>query len=809
MSEESKRRSRKKKEVIAEKEKLPARNNDDLKKLVEDQLEKLIQKYSSEFPQEYPSEYIDWNDGYTRNWFAVKEGWIRENEVSQLLGRTYSNSWLRMRISQFTNDDDVVNQSTKATFSRQWMLDKLFEKGVLTEEDVLQQSSTDKKTFKAYLWTLVEDDRIRKAFRQYSIVCSEIMIRGSIIANIVANVVTPEELFQLSSTRENMRQLILPEFFQEHKSMSIHPLVKDVLSRFSHAIPPEPEWRKQIDRRGWDNALKYIAGKYLTAFKNHVCVHLLRRCRQYIGNVCKDPDAAKEVFMNGFGIRELSEGDSIIVRDLRARIGKKTDNGELATPKTMSKQHLELHTMFLTSQKESDKEKDKGSVMPLVSLTRGYHCVDARIFESITKMFDDTSLDFNDVFGGNHEEWNRRLRKTRNIKRKKQRKRGGHRRGAWKRINHKYFKLDSGRPTRVASIETDGYGVSVCLQTPKKAYVFIQREKELTDPEKREFAKKKRNEQIEKLRKLFAEKRVVLRGTDLGRRNLHTCAIMELEAGQLPDLDNVSSWQMQRSDFSREQWSRSIGAEKRKKFFAERDARPEVKKMLTALAHQRSRCAQLDVFCSYASTLKSHWDVVRTEYLEEDSRCGMRMFFWRRRRSTMDKMVNRMILPGDRDAYLIIHSGNASFGSGGKGEISVPVKQFHMETKKGFRRLNRPGEIIIADEYLTSQGCFDCRSRLSKVFKEGETREDGRPVENLDIKRCDHDCRLNPNVSVIKDRDYNAARNILLLLVWILYGREGRPDYLARPKKVVAPRKKKNADGASTSKGRSKKKQAS
>jgi transposase len=166
----------------------------------------------------------------------------------------------------------------------------------------------------------------------------------------------------------------------------------------------------------------------------------------------------------------------------------------------------------------------------------------------------------------------------------------------------------------------------------------------------------------------------------------------------------------------------------------------------------------------------------------------------------MHRMVNKMMLVGDRKRPLIIHAGDASFGCGGKGEISVPVKQLVNETKQSFRRLKRRGEMVKADEYMTSQGCFDCRSRLSKVFIEGQTTKNGRPLENLDIKRCEHGCCSNPNVSVIKDRDYNAACNILLLLVWKLSGHPDRPEYLSRKKlkKVSLPRKRKT-DGASTS----------
>jgi hypothetical protein len=172
------------------------------------------------------------------------------------------------------------------------------------------------------------------------------------------------------------------------------------------------------------------------------------------------------------------------------------------------------------------------------------------------------------------------------------------------------------------------------------------------------------------------------------------------------------------------------------------------------------------------------FQVLREEFLEADIRCGMKMVFWRKRKSAMHRLVNGVLCNGEREVPLVMLQGNGSFGCGGRGEVSVPVKEFVRQLKQGHRRLGRAGVVVTGDEWGTTKMCYGCEEELQKVYT-AEGRED------LSIRRCVAGCcRNNDNVPMVRDRDWNAACNIFLLFACMLRGLS-RPGYLCRP-----PRKK-------------------
>ncbi len=158
-----------------------ARSKDDIQALLEQHLPDLQQLYGDTY------KWINWEDAYTVRRLALEAGLLRDNEARHV-GLHVSNDYLVMRLSEFQSDVNYLRRC-----SRQLLLDKAVHHHVLTDAEAAKQSSTDVTVLKCYLWTLVDDTVVRAALRRYAIVCSHIMVRGSIIANLVAMTAARED----------------------------------------------------------------------------------------------------------------------------------------------------------------------------------------------------------------------------------------------------------------------------------------------------------------------------------------------------------------------------------------------------------------------------------------------------------------------------------------------------------------------------------------------------------------------------------------------------------------------------------------
>jgi hypothetical protein len=720
----------------------------DIDALIKKELGILKEAYGDSFP------FIDWTDKQTKRYFAVEAGLLQSDDDPTKSG-CFSRSFLRMKLSEHV-DTEILKQC-----NHNLLIQKCEELGILQKGEAEPAYST--RTLKCYLWTILDrrHGTLRLKLKEYAAVCSEIAIRGSIIANLVFGYAIREnrmkEMFDLIQSVDTVRYMILPEFF---KRAALPSIVTDVLSEYSQAILQVPAWEHVMSRSGWDNGLKYIAGKYLTCLRNHILVHSAKRCRTRLSKVCDDPKAAIRCFFDYTEARAdtLSLDDRDYVDQLRGFFGGNL--GELKVPDSLTWDMLQLHVLLL-------QNGTKASALPVVSWTRGHHRACERVFGHLCAAIQQPQLSFQTVFG----DISARLRQTRRIKRKKQRSRMRGRAHAPKRKSIRYSWLRLRGGSEVGTIETDGCAVSVTLRTPIPP--------RMTPPEEKLTAKEYVLRQQSAFRKEIHEmgEENVCGGIDLGRANFYSISFKHKKSGE----DGVRIPNIQ---FTRPEWLRMIGERQRRQFLKEKYSTPEIKSFLRDVSNTRKKT--VDGFLLYARSVKEHRRTLITKFLWDDEMCLKRMYWFRKRRSAMHHLVNRIFDHVGRrvgkQVPLALGSGNGSFGGGAcKGErSSVPLKEMMQTIRGSFARMRRSGAYSsVLDEYNTTKMCCEHHQETSKHYSKGR-RGKLKKRANRNVRCCAHCVRGNNSRGFV-DRDGNAGKNHLLILECILSERD-RPDYLSRPR---------------------------
>jgi hypothetical protein len=154
------------------------------------------------------------------------------------------------------------------------------------------------------------------------------------------------------------------------------------------------------------------------------------------------------------------------------------------------------------------------------------------------------------------------------------------------------------------------------------------------------------------------------------------------------------------------------------------------------------------------------------------------MTMFRRKRAFLASKIN-CILEHARlsKKNVILGYGAAKFLSSGKGERSVPTTSLHVHFRRALKEMSHiRHRIELIDEFRTSMCCHQCGHVLTKIFK----NKDGKKIEIRGIRLCEGECQYRYDKPLPRDRDLNAARNMLSALEAVLRG-EARPMHLQRP----------------------------
>ena len=616
-------------------------------------------------------------------------------------------------------------------------------------------------------------------------------------------------------------------------------LVARVLLKYPDidAMAPTPEELEVLS--SWTQVKNYVIPKYITAVRLHVRTHFLRRLKKIIRSKAADEAAATRALKYLFGGVEPGDAalqaavDAIIARlkgcgawDAKLNspcLGKDGSTGADEDCK-LSRELLEWHLEICRDAAISCQP------FPLANMVqRMYHRVDNVIFRNMMRdiVKADARLTLQSALGLTPEAWNnsripRRLRCT--------------------RLHDGRLKKDLKKPRNVcklksnqviSSVETDGYGVSVVIDTPHKQPAAEKR-----------TAVDAALENIQRLRGLYAEGEVELTADDPGRKNLATCATVTTGGTAAVAAAPRAEQKPIHFQYTRDRWKKATGDAKWKAWEAGRRAAPEVKSALEALSESGGkRHADRGKWAAYLRACNEHWGTLCTEFLENDERAALRMLRFRRGQRALASLASSIVGAGDRRKPLIVAMGSGSFGSHGRGstDTSVPTKAIYRAIMRAFKQVGRAGGTFKVWEHRTTMTCHRCGEVMQKeyvaqadgsrrevhdyrvcntcVHEKSYTRVHGAPVDcdptccercgetELEIRsegaifrRCAGNCAQEKRPK-LRNRDFNAAINILLAAEAELRG-ELRPAHLCpvpqerRPKRR-APRKKKPEGGDS------------
>ena len=152
--------------------------------------------------------------------------------------------------------------------------------------------------------------------------------------------------------------------------------------------------------------------------------------------------------------------------------------------------------------------------------------------------------------------------------------------------------------------------------------------------------------------------------------------------------------------------------------------RPGVKQAFEAFRATTVKTTSSDVYRAHVDAYVRNFDTLWTEKLRPRwARQKFRLYCGKRR--ARQEFVNSL----RGDAIPLIAYGAATFGSGGRGERSVPVK--------GIQRLVRQTyPTVLVDEYNTSKMCPTCHVPLQHVKVRAWQRDSWKKVTCHDLRRC-------------------------------------------------------------------------
>ena len=750
-------------------------------------------------------------------------------------------------VEELAKKDPGRNRDDLKALSRNQLVHLGRNEGVLDDKQFEASIPSDTFVVKSYLWSYLKDDVQRSRVRDYVIVCTKIQHRAyltlktayfacatgrlgpeyTVDAFVKAFLKTPSDAFQA---------LVLPLHLT--KLVEKHPLKPfvdatrreffgdDSFRREGDDIrsidPLQESLESLVTKTGLDNAKKYIATKVKTAVFNHVFVHLHRRVKASL-EVRRCPEEGsdvggmRELYDKGETSKNVGPRDRQTVWCLREifmtpqQAREAVDIPDASPTPKHAEVLLHLDCCRLT-------EDTIGSFTPFpnASFSRSYQRLCTRLFCLLLKVPEmHATLNLTPSLA------RRNANELRGVKTsgKREKKRKG-----------RFSMRKNDKDALVSSIETDGVGMSIVLLVERPVQVrseFV--DTKLTAKQKREYAEMKNREKIEAVRPFMNG--AIWRGLDPGRVNLYTTAERKASTteGEVTTYDKMF--------YSRNRHLRSCGRDRMEAWRNKRAQRPEITAALNALAttggaktHVASR------WFSYLDERMRHLGVMEEEFLMNDARCKLKMTQFRLSQRALARAADRLVLEGNQDKdrngrtvpkrpVIVGYGTGRGNGGGHNGEQGVPMKAMYRALLDAFRRHRILGGVLNIWEHLTTQKCHRChettkarivpwaqedvekeKRRLTNTWevKRREAMEQGADIPPLELpadeellrrqktdrnfRICEH-CSSSNQPWKLRNRDFNAAINILTLLETTLRGEE-RPTYLCTHRAAGPPRRR-------------------
>ena len=178
-----------------------------------------------------------------------------------------------------------------------------------------------------------------------------------------------------------------------------------------------------------------------------------------------------------------------------------------------------------------------------------------------------------------------------------------------------------------------------------------------------------------------------------------------------------------------------------------------VKDLLEEKSIRHLKTSNVNSFVESISFYRDNHDELWKTFAVTRKRSGLNFRIYQFKRRTLDKFLQDLKPRDDNKEYIhtrhVMLYGAGTFGSGGRGERSVPLKYVKKQCGYYFNTHE-------VNEFRTSQICPDCsRCRLHDVEKSTHGEQ---PTKIRGLKWCPYfECRHNP----LKNRDEVGARNIM------------------------------------------------
>lgn len=656
--------------------------------------------------------------------------------------------------------------------AKEVLLRSMLHSGYLTKCEYSASMPQDMINRKMYLYTQVKSLDARDMLEGIVQVGSPMMNAASVAHNLLA--MTTDMSFEELTDQTFVKYLVFPwknvDNVVDHRIASLLEAFPSLTQLWPS--PAEVDSLFDGENSALDNFVGLQGAKVTAACKGHVSRNLEDRVRVYVeGQLRLLPDFSctgtfftvegvsfrrSEFWDWALGGEVCPEGVPASVRqcvvDLRLLAGRCT--GKLSCDGLSYESAYALHkyiTPFINSEVrynskgEVFKNKQR-SLLPICSIGRVHVRLDQRVLSGLLtrKGLPDQTLD---AFLGVH-----RMQQTRKNIRKKLRSSG--QRGRRSKCGYKVDTLLGTLNRRVTSFETDGVALSVTFSFNGESDVRKRREVPTLARNDCEAAG-------------YCDSNTHQVGIDPGR-------VAPLVAVS-HDGTSYSSLRLTRKSLHR----RCLFDRMAKQYEEYKSLRPDLRAAYSAMSNVAWKTVDVNVLLNMVDTCTVHADALRAERQSKRNALAA-MVVWRRKNAVKDQVVSQFLRKWDveRKALgkkaVIVGYGNASFAPTGRREKAVPTKDLILRFTKAFRRLDISGGVVMTGEYLTTQMCHGCRC-LTEEVKDA----DGHVDRNL--RCCRGQCgQGHANNVMLRNRDRNAAINILIALVGWLSSDGRRPDYLTK-----------------------------